>query len=156
MGLEIYIDDYARQGWDLPLSYYRSKYYKVVISTAWVSALALFFSKMSVLLLYVRLFTPTRKLRALIYFGILWTILINFTSIIVVAALCAPRQHESLSSLSSIQRCGQLQAWAVVQGSLNVILDFYILYLPVPVVWNLKMTQKRKLGVLAIFMTGLM
>ena len=34
--------------------------------------------------------------------------------------------------------------------------DFYLLYLPLPIVWKLQMDRKRKLGVIAIFLTGLM
>ena len=35
-------------------------------------------------------------------------------------------------------------------------LDFYLLYLPLPIVWKLQMERKRKLGVITIFLTGLM
>ena len=37
-----------------------------------------------------------------------------------------------------------------------MLLDFYIFYLPIPMVLELQMGQKQKIGVMAIFMTGLM
>ncbi len=43
----------------------------------------------------------------------------------------------------------------VVQGAVNVASDLYIFYLPIPVVWNLQLPLKKKLGVLATFTTGL-
>ena len=155
-GLVIHTKEYSRHGWDLPLSYFTGSLFKIIISEFFLGALGLLFSKLSILLLYFRLFSSNIRFRNLIYVGILWTMLINVTSIIVCAALCAPRRGESFGNYTSINRCAQLGTWALVQGSLNVVLDFYILYLPVPVLWSLKLNRKRKLGVLAIFMTGMM
>lgn len=42
----------------------------------------------------------------------------------------------------------------IASGSL--ILDLYILVLPISVVWNLHVNLRRRIGVLAIFATGLM
>ena len=45
---------------------------------------------------------------------------------------------------------------AYIQGIFNVVSDFYLLILPIPVVWQLQMPSKRKIGVCAIFMTGIL
>ncbi|KAL9630535.1 MAG: hypothetical protein Q9164_006366 [Protoblastenia rupestris] len=156
IGLIISIKDNARHGWDLPISGYTASYSKVILPEIIFIALGFLFSKVSILLLLFRLFSPTQKFRYLIYVGITWATLISLTSLITAGALCAPRSGESFSSLTVAERCSRQKTWAVVQGALNMSLDFYILYLPIPMVWKLQMEQKRKIGVTAIFMTGFM
>ncbi|KAL8690463.1 MAG: hypothetical protein Q9218_004099, partial [Villophora microphyllina] len=43
-----------------------------------------------------------------------------------------------------------------VQAAFSVLTDFYILILPIPVIMGMQMTLWRKLGILGIFMTGLL
>ncbi len=156
MGLVLNTKDYARHMWDMPLAGYTSRYFKIILSETIVGALGLLFAKLSILLLLFRLFSPNRRFRYSIYIGIVWASLISFTTVIVATALCSPRRGEAFNNMAVIQRCGHQQTWAVVQGALNVLLDFYILYLPIPVVWKLQLGKNRKIGVLGIFMTGLM
>ncbi|KAL8915999.1 MAG: hypothetical protein Q9172_006509 [Xanthocarpia lactea] len=42
-----------------------------------------------------------------------------------------------------------------VSGVFNIISDFYILFLPLPFIWQLKMNMKRKIRVMAVFSVGL-
>ena len=156
VGLIVSTKDNARHAWDLPLSAYTAGFAKIVFSEQIIAALGFLFSKLSILLLLLRLFSPTKRFRYMVYFGIIWTTLISLTSIIVASALCTPRKHELFSSLSVAERCTHEETWAVVQGVLNVCLDFYILYLPIPMVWKLQLGLQRKIGVMAIFMTGFM
>ncbi|MCJ1234242.1 hypothetical protein MMC14_002201 [Varicellaria rhodocarpa] len=39
-------------------------------------------------------------------------------------------------------------------GSMNVISDFFIFVLPLPMVWRLNLTRKEKIGVYLVFMSG--
>lgn len=155
-GLVLSTKDYARHAWDLAIISYTAKYLKIILAETLVGALALFFSKVSILLLLFRVFSTKRRTRLFIYFGIVWAALIGCTALVVACALCIPRGNESFDSLPSIERCTHQEIWAVVQGALNVALDLYILYLPIPLVLALQLGLKKKLGVLAIFMTGLM
>ena len=41
-----------------------------------------------------------------------------------------------------------------IHGYCNIITDFALLVLPLPLVWNLQMTLKKKLSVATIFATG--
>lgn len=52
--------------------------------------------------------------------------------------------------------CNNTWITVEVQGAINVVTDFYILALPTVMVWQLQLTFRRKLGVIAVFMTGLM
>lgn len=155
-GLVIATRDDARHGWDLPISAYTAGYFKIILCETIIAAIGFLFSKLSILLLLFRLFSPTRKFTYFAYIGIAWATIISLTSIVVAGALCAPRDGESFSSMAVAERCTHEEIWAVVQGALNMALDFYILCLPIPMVLSLQMGRKRKIGVMAIFMTGLM
>lgn len=45
--------------------------------------------------------------------------------------------------------------YALFQGIIGVIIDLITFYLPIPIILNLQMPFRRKLGILAIFATGL-
>ena len=51
---------------------------------------------------------------------------------------CSPRAYDVLN----------------IHGFLNIISDFGLLILPVPMVWKLQMTLKKKSGIAAVFATG--
>lgn len=47
-----------------------------------------------------------------------------------------------------------LQDYGVVQGIFGLVTDFYLLFIPVPAVLSLQLPTRKKIGVIAIFMTG--
>ena len=155
-GLVLSTKHHARHAWDLPIISYTSSYFKIILAKTFIGALALLFSKLSILLLLFRVFSTNRRTRYFVYFGIGWAVIISSTGIVVAGALCSPRHDESFDSLKAIERYTHQKTWAVVQGALNVALDSYILYLPIPLVCALQLGLKKEIGVLGIFMTGLM
>ena len=114
------------------------------------------FAKFSILILLFRIFSQIKGFRYAIYFGASLTAIISATSIVVDGALCAPRAGESFGDMRVSMRCSRETIWAVVQGTLNVVLDFYIFCLPLPIVWKLQLAPRRKIGLSVIFMTALM
>ena len=44
----------------------------------------------------------------------------------------------------------------IIQGVFGLLSDVYIFILPLPSLWGLQMRLRRKLGISAIFLTGLM
>ena len=153
-GVVIDFRDNARHGWDLPLSAYTPGFAKVVFAEQIFSGLSLFFGKVSILLLLFRLFAPTRWFRYMIYLGIAWTTLITLVSIIVAAALCTPRHGESFGDVPVAERCSKETTWALIGGVSDVVVDLFIIYLPIPMLWKLNMGLQRKIGIMAIFLTG--
>ena len=51
--------------------------------------------------------------------------------------------------------CFSKHELGVASGSLNVLSDFAIFILPIPVVWHLHMARRRKIGVVSVFGVGL-
>lgn len=156
VSLVISIRDHAKHRWDLPITSYNSSYLKTALAEIPIAAFALFCSKISILLLLHRLFNPVKRFRYCVYIGMLWATIISALTIIIPTAYCAPRSGEPFSSLQVVQRCSRTSIWAVVQGSMNVLLDFFILYIPIQMVWKLQMGRKKKVGVTTILMTGFM
>lgn len=146
----------ARHGWDLPVSAYTAEYFKFVLAESILAALGLLVSKLCPLLLFYRLFASTKGLRYCVYFGAVLVTILTGTSIVTTAVMCAPHSGESFTEPQVLKRCSRTIVYSVVQGSLGVLFDFYLLCVPLPVIWKLRLATKKKLGVAAIFMTGSM
>lgn len=117
---------------------------------------AVFFAKLSLFLLYLRLFRPSQWTKILIYFGIVTTFAYYTATTVTFGVLCIPRPGESWMESDFSPSCRKSIVMTYIQGVFNVVSDFYLLLLPVPVVWNLQMPLRKKIGVLTIFMTGLL
>ena len=76
--------------------------------------------------------------------------------LVAEGTLCAPRHDETGVSLTPIMRCGSGITWGIAQGALNMLLNFYILALPIPFLWRLETGRKKKNGAISVFMTGFM
>lgn len=44
--------------------------------------------------------------------------------------------------------------FSIPTGVVGMLVDWYLLILPIPAVWTLQMSTAKKLGVLIVFMTG--
>ena len=53
-------------------------------------------------------------------------------------------------------KCGNMRAVFISVGTINLILDVGVIILPMPVLWNLQLALRKKLGLTAIFGIGAM
>lgn len=69
---------------------------------------------------------------------------------------CYPRRGEGflLTDLPGRPCPAEAARLGIAQGVGNIIGDFYLLIMPMPVVWKLQLSLQKKIGVTAIFMTG--
>lgn len=116
----------------------------------------MFFAKLSLFLLFLRIFSCNRPTRYAIYFGII----INchfYTAIILAFGIqCVRRPRTSWLATAGSARCRSTTVINYIQGSFGVVSDIYIFVLALPVLWGLQMAPPKKLGVIAIFLIGLM
>ena len=102
------------------------------------------------------IFGTLKWLRHLVLLGIVVTGLFYLANVIVFASLCAPRPGQGYLEASTMPLCSKRTVtFSLFSASFNIVTDFYILLLPIPAVMGLQMPTKRKVGVLAIFATGL-
>ena len=119
--------------------------------------LAMFFAKASLLLLYLRIFSLKKPVRYWIYFGLIFTFCLYSVNIPFEAYYCAPSPSGSWGDMFSIgPKCYHSIILGLVQGSLSVALDLFLLILPMPVVMTLQMSSKKRVGALAVLMTGVL
>lgn len=116
---------------------------------------SMFFAKMAVLLLYLKLFALKMTIRYLIYFGMAFIFCTYWINISLQSLYCAPRDGQAWDA-SILPNCRKLAILGVAQGACGIVSDLYILFLPIPVVLSLNLPLKRRLGVLAIFMVGIL
>lgn len=73
----------------------------------------------------------------------------------VVGIMCAPKVGHSWD-LTTASKCTRASTAGFVLGIMNTALDILLLGLPIPVILPLQLSIKKKIGVLAIFMVGLL
>lgn len=117
------------------------------------------FVKLSFFILFLEIFNIKPLLRWLIYAGACVTTVFYVTTTIVLFALSTPPPGVSLAqkfaSFLEPGRSGFLDTVLAV-GYFNLFTDFYILLLPISGVLRLQLPKRRKIGVILVFMTGLL
>lgn len=118
---------------------------------------AFFFIKSSILLLYLRIFSPQRFMCILIYAGIVMVLLTNLVMTIILPVFCAPRKNEDWVSGFLSDRCeSHTNKTFIASATLNFATDIYILIIPLPLVWKLHLSTNKRIGLILIFATGIL
>ena len=119
-----------------------------------ISATGVVPMKLSLIFLYRRIF-PNRWLN---WFHItLWVIGGVVVSMAIAADCLAILKCLPLKSIEDHtikSRCIDFGTWIAIHGLHNIITDFMLLFLPMPLVWRLNMTRMRKIQVSGIFALG--
>jgi len=116
--------------------------------------------KLSLFLLYLRLFKPNRITRWLIYGGIIACGIFYSFSLISNSALCMPKPgqpNDAAHWLLRTKDCSKpSQHLAIAQAAFGTLSDFYLLVIPIHSIFQLNLPTRRKIGVSAIFLVGIM
>ena len=115
----------------------------------------IFCTKYCVLLPYYRLFGRHQWMRRLVYLGIGCILATYAAQESLYGYLCLPRPRQSWLEAALSSRVHE--SFVVVGyfgGSFSLASDLYLLFLPLPAVWQLHLPLRKKLGVAGIFMTG--
>ena len=119
----------------------------------------IFFSKEAIFLLYFDIFHVKNSMRIAIIVGMVFTGLAYWPGIILESIFCAAHPGESWDPLAGspiATRCAKNEYWGITQGACAILIDVYIFVLPIPTILRLQLAPKRKLQILAVFMTALM
>ncbi|KAL7907121.1 hypothetical protein GGI35DRAFT_79155 [Trichoderma velutinum] len=155
-GLVLTITEYSRHQWNVPACWYTATYMKILFSFGILLGPAIFFSKAAILLLYLQIFSLHRTMRIAVYVVMALLIVTYWPSVFLEIAFGAPRSGETWTSLLTSGNPGKLIYWGPVQGSLAVIIDIAIFILPLPVLWKLNLSLRRRIALCAVFFTALM
>lgn len=136
-----------------PLADINAQWFNV---TAIEYGLTIMLTKLSILMLFRRVFIPPRwsvfdiTLRALECLLVLFYV---STSIVKIAQ-CSPR--EKIWNRQLPGRCINVNNLLNTSGMFNFVTDVVILLIPVKSVWKLQMKRKKKVQIVAVFTVGAM
>lgn len=110
-----------------------------------------FFVRLSLVLLYFRVFSSSRSFR---YLAI--SILVSQTLFFLIDLAVACSAHSLCVSIKSLQDhlCNTISNVVIVQSALSVAMDLLVLALPITRVMKLRLSLSKKLVLIALFSTG--
>lgn len=110
--------------------------------------------KMSILVLYLRLFAVNKTFRHLTWLVMFFVSGYLFSNLWTQIFGCSPRSKYWNPDIPG--HCINYTKAGLAYGSMNIFSDLIIFILPLPIVWRLKLSRKEKAGVSLIFMSGAM
>lgn len=115
--------------------------------------ITIFFAKLSILLLYIRIFSINRTLRNVIYATA--TVMALFYLLMVGFGIGSIIKCTGVASAGT-KFCKTISGPIVlVNGSFGVVSDFVVLSLPFPLLAKLQLRPRKKIGLGAVFAAGL-
>ncbi len=114
-------------------------------------ALSLAFTKMAILLLYMRILTRG-YVRKISYAVLAAVVICNIWVLVSLLIQCIPLQAVWDSSVQGW--CLPSQDIGLLNSLLHIVTDFAIFALPIPAVLSLKMARNQKISVVALFGVG--
>lgn len=108
-------------------------------------------TKSSILLLYLRIF-PNKPFRRAVYVLLVYVVGYATSSIVVTVLQCTPVARAWDRTLPG--SCINLTAFWYANACTNVLGDFVILLLPMPVINSLHLPPRQKVGLMMIFALG--
>jgi hypothetical protein len=117
-----------------------------------VARISIFFARLSILLLYIRIFFPIGSFRTVFWWviqGVIWLNLLYTVSLILVLTLQCVPYHKPWGSSCVNQ-------WLVLVNAsvINIISDIAVLVIPIASIIKLKTTRKKKWAIWALFGFG--
>jgi hypothetical protein len=115
-------------------------------------SISLFLTKVSILLLYIRLFEEDRFVKACqITIAVMAAFLI--WTIFGFMFMCTPVQHFWKPSVDGT--CMNPEIVYFTNAPFNILTDFVLFGLPLPILWKLQIPRRQKIGLVFLFAIGL-
>jgi hypothetical protein len=160
LGNLISLHKFHRHLWDVPICWMDAVYLKQLYAHMLMFGMILLFSKAAIFLLYLEIFGTNRRTRFLIYGGLVFTILFYSTFIPMASYFNAPHAGQSwellLAQMTDMSKAMVVLQWSLVIGAGSSVLDFYILALPLPIVWRLQVSKGKRYQLVVVFGTALL
>ena len=117
-----------------------------------IARTSIFFAKLAILLLYIRIFYPKGTYRTALWWviqAVIWLNLLYTVSLILAISLqCVPFNRPFGTS------CANQYAILLSASTINTISDIAVLVIPMGSLWKLQMSRNKKLSVWALFAFG--
>ena len=113
-------------------------------------------TKITFFLLYLQLFRPIKVLRVCIYAGMIFTVGFYLSATVAQFYFETPRRGETFVSHQLGPLAKNSLNLSIPLSAVGVVIDFYILILPIVAVSRLQLAKKRKIALCLVFGTGSM
>ncbi|KAI1409934.1 hypothetical protein F5Y13DRAFT_203079 [Hypoxylon sp. FL1857] len=137
--------------WDVPNDELE-KFDKLFLDIQMVARTAILFARLSILLLYIRIFfpigTPRSTFRWIIHIVIWLNLLYTISLILVTTLQCIPEHLPWGSS------CVNQWLILVMASTINIITDIAVLVIPIAAILKLHATKRKKWAIWALFAFG--
>jgi hypothetical protein len=124
---------------------------KLVMAIEVIYSPAIAAVKLSILLLYRRLF-PNRRFQTILWW--VGAFIICYTTIGILVCIFECQPVEAAWEPLMEGNCIQVSIEFMFMACMNIITDFVTLLLPMPLLWRLQISKERKLQLMGIFLTG--
>jgi hypothetical protein len=117
-----------------------------------VARLAIFFARLSILLMYIRIFFPVGSFKTLFWWviqGVIWLNLLYTVSLILALNLQCVPYH-----LPWGHSCANQWLILVLASVINIISDIAVLVIPIASIVRLRTTRRKKWAIWALFAFG--
>lgn len=119
-----------------------------------VARISMLFTKLSILLLFIRIFVPPQLQKPKLYYAIWAVILFNllYCIALVLTVLLQCVGKEEVPG----QTCINTYALLIGASTINVVSDIAMLIIPLVAIGKLQMPMKRKVGISLVFIVGIL
>ncbi|SCN83349.1 related to integral membrane protein [Fusarium fujikuroi] len=122
--------------------------YKILFGYTFLYSASCAVIKISILLFYGRIFVSTELLFSLsMKFGYFLSISYPIVIWITMGNVCRPLGHFWTQFAGTNGTCIDINTFLLALGIINMINDFYILLIPIPHIFRLQMSLRKKIGV---------
>ncbi|PYI06609.1 hypothetical protein BO78DRAFT_368572 [Aspergillus sclerotiicarbonarius CBS 121057] len=115
----------------------------------------IFLTKLSIFLLYVRVFAPSAKCNPFWFIQLLIGLNFLFYLADIIVKICECTPQARIWDKTVPGHCIDLNVPILVTSIVNVISDIMMLLMPIRCVWRLQIPVRKKLGISAIFAAGI-
>ena len=117
---------------------------------------SLLFTKLTLFLLYFQVFWPLRWLRISAYIGAILTCAFYGAATIAQIVFTVPKHGETWLDYALSKGSSRGEILSVPLAAVGLGIDIILLVMPIAAVMGLQLPTKRKLGVIFIFMFGIL
>lgn len=114
------------------------------------------FTKVSILLLFLRIFVPPRTPKNTIYYVIWFVIWFNVLYCIALVLTVLLQCVGQPKSKAAKHTCIKTYYLVISASTINAISDIVMLIIPLVAVWDLHMPIQRKLALSVVFAVGML
>lgn len=110
--------------------------------------------KMSILLFYLRVFPPTKKIRYTVYGLMAYCTVYYGIAFIATTTMC--NLENRTWDITMQMNCFSYGDLSLTLGGMDLISDALILAFPIPMVWRLQLSWQKRVYLLCVFLCGIM